>query len=681
MQEQLLSMSDRRLPAAMRRSHLPLLMSFNGINILKSGMRYIVVFCLSVALLSGTKVVAQERTSAISGTPDSASIWGRIKIGNRLLVREGSNKDSALQQFQLALKESKQIRFYRGMVISTLGIGGYYYHSGEYEKAIETNKQAYIYAEQMGNDQCRSQIENNMAIAYSGLGDYELALQHYLTALKYADKDTSRMAKAALQLNIGDLLIRSRKDSMALSYLEQAENLGKERNHPYLLGMVSINKGVAYNNLGALLKGKAYLLKARDIAADNGFFTMEEQALLHLATNSREAGDIKEALQYTEDGLKVNSIQHAVKMGLLLQKGLSYFELKEYDKAETSLLSALDSSKSAGNSVRADRATLSDLYQALAKTYRAQGRFDKAIEYYEAYYTIKDSIFKSTFNGKVDRLQQDFEAASKNNELIKKELLISQQKATIQKKNIVTCGIILLSLLSGSFLFMHFRTRQRMQKQENEIATWRASMDGEEKERTRLARQLHDSIGGSLSTVQMWFGTLQKRHREIGSSGDYGEAMQLLGSTLAEVRETAHHLMPELLLRHGLTEAVRIFCNTVQKAGHLKIEYQYYGYIGQLNSSLELIIYRHIQELLQNVVKHADASFALVQLSRHDNILSVTVEDNGRGMDEVVLNSPGMGLQNIKRNINNMTGQFSINSSKGKGCTVYFEINVDEQEF
>ena len=623
---------------------------------------------------------AQDKGGNVSTRVDSTSIWKKLKRANILMVIKGSDRDSALFLFTQTLKESKQIRFYRGMVVSTLGIGLYYYHGGEFEKALRKHEEAYIYCEQWNKDQCRGQIENHIAMTYMGMGNYDEALEHWLNALKFYENDTAILAKASLHMNIGVLLLRTNRDSAALHYLDLAEESTLLRGHKPMLTQVYINKAGAYEHLGESRKSKAYLLKALELSRTYDLRMLEEQALLHLATHSRKDKKLTEALSYIEEGLTVNSIHTDNKIELLIQKGLCHYDLKNYPQAEKALLMAKDLGISSDKKATSDRSTLSSVYKTLGLTYRKMGRYKEAIDELELHYAIKDSLFTSSFNGKISKLKENYEAEQRKNEIAKRELQISRQKATIQRKNTITYGIVSFSLLSGAFLLIFFNNRQRIQRQRSEIATWRASMDGEEKERTRLARQLHDGIGGSLSTVQMWFGTMQKRHPELQSSADYSEAMQLLQATLAEVRETAHNLMPELLLRHGLSEAVGIFCNTVQKAGSLKIEYQYYGYIGQLDTSLELIIYRSIQELIQNIVKHADASFALVQLSRHDNILSVTVEDNGVGMDEAQLNNPGMGLQNIKRNIENLKGQFSLHSEPGKGCTVYFEINIENQE-
>src|SRR5690606_24291682 len=121
-----------------------------------------------------------------------------------------------------------------------------------------------------------------------------------------------------------------------------------------------------------------------------------------------------------------------------------------------------------------------------------------------------------------------------------------------------------------------YRNRQRSEKQKREIAVWQALSEGEEKERARIARELHDGIGGLLSTLKMQLRILAKRMPEVAVTDIYQEADGLLDNTITEVRKTAHNLMPELILRHGLVEAIRMFCRSIQQDEGLKMDFQYY---------------------------------------------------------------------------------------------------------
>jgi signal transduction histidine kinase len=134
-------------------------------------------------------------------------------------------------------------------------------------------------------------------------------------------------------------------------------------------------------------------------------------------------------------------------------------------------------------------------------------------------------------------------------------------------------------------------------------------------------------------------------------------------------------MMPEALLRLGLHAAVNDYCEGLQATGKLNIRYQQYGLEQRLPNDVEIVVYRIMQELFTNVLKHADATEVIVQLMRHEDQLSLTFEDNGKGMEtEKALAGGGAGLSNIRTRVDYLRGQFDIRSGPGKGASVHIEI-------
>src|SRR5690606_7744661 len=212
-----------------------------------------------------------------------------------------------------------------------------------------------------------------------------------------------------------------------------------------------------------------------------------------------------------------------------------------------------------------------------------------ASRYYSLHVSMRDSMDQNNYENAVFRLQYQYETAQKDNEILSNRLKISQQQAVIDRNRMLLLSVILAVSLTALSLGLYLRYRRRLQKQSEkqslEIAAWRASLDGEEKERRRLAKELHDNIGGNLSTLKMWLGNIRDNSSDFGSQEqDYNGALHLLDHTLMEVRNTAHHLMLELLLRLGLAEAIRVYCNDIQQATGIRVNYQYLGYIGALDN-------------------------------------------------------------------------------------------------
>ena len=176
------------------------------------------------------------------------------------------------------------------------------------------------------------------------------------------------------------------------------------------------------------------------------------------------------------------------------------------------------------------------------------------------------------------------------------------------------------------------------------------------------------------SSAIMRFSTLHHDNEVISRAASYREAMNILEQMGDEIRKTAHNLMPDVLLKQNLQDAVQHYVDTVQEGSDLHIDYQSYGSFDDLNEEFKLNIYRIIQELLKNITRHACATYALVQLIRTENMLTVTVEDNGVGFNKDEVKN-GIGLHNLQTRVSSLDGHFTLESEAGRGTTVFIEFN------
>ena len=229
------------------------------------------------------------------------------------------------------------------------------------------------------------------------------------------------------------------------------------------------------------------------------------------------------------------------------------------------------------------------------------------------------------------------------------------------------------------------RNKRRLQaakiealEHENTISILKGVMQGEENERSRIARELHDGIGGILSAAMMRFTSAIQEHEAITQTPAFDDGLALLNEMGDEIRKTAHNLMPEVLLKQPLPDAIRTYCSVVQQSNSIQINFQTLGSFDGIAQSSKLNIYRIVQELLKNVIKHSQATSALVQLLMNEHLLTVTVEDNGIGFDTSELKK-GMGLHNIQARVSSMQGHFTVESTAGKGTSVYIEFDTERK--
>lgn len=144
------------------------------------------------------------------------------------------------------------------------------------------------------------------------------------------------------------------------------------------------------------------------------------------------------------------------------------------------------------------------------------------------------------------------------------------------------------------------------------------------------------------------------------------------------MRRVAHNLMPEALVKFGLDTALKDFCNDINQSGSLNINYQSIGLAdAAIDQATAITVYRIVQELINNTIKHAAANNAIVQVSKTDQVLSITVEDDGKGFNTSILNAArGIGWSNIQNRVELLKGKLDVNSTPGNGTSVHIEIDT-----
>jgi signal transduction histidine kinase len=210
-----------------------------------------------------------------------------------------------------------------------------------------------------------------------------------------------------------------------------------------------------------------------------------------------------------------------------------------------------------------------------------------------------------------------------------------------------------------------------------EIERLNATLSGEEMERNRIARELHDGVGGLLSAAKMNLELFEKKTTNIDKA-DLNEGIALLQVASSELRKTAHNLMPEILMHEGLPKAIQNYCASLSGKNSPIIQVQVLGRQDKLASHFEFSIYRIVQELVHNMVRHSQATEGLVELNyREDGGVDLTIEDNGIGLPENNGNGhkDGLGLRNVKQRIKAIDGHLDIRSTPGMGTSFYIEFS------
>lgn len=199
-----------------------------------------------------------------------------------------------------------------------------------------------------------------------------------------------------------------------------------------------------------------------------------------------------------------------------------------------------------------------------------------------------------------------------------------------------------------------------------------AVLEAEERERIRIARDLHDGIGQTLAAARMTLGNyiFQKKIDSV----EIKNSLDLLEETIREVREISHNMMPSSLTKFGLSSALKQFTNKINTLGKIELELQIVGIKERFDEKIELTLFRIIQEVISNIMRHAEAKKVNIELIKHDDELILIIEDNGKGFDTENIENNGIGLKNIATRVEYLNGSVIFDSTIGRGTSVIVEI-------
>ena len=433
---------------------------------------------------------------------------------------------------------------------------------------------------------------------------------------------------------------------------------------------------------------------------------MENKELARQENNKYQEVHVLANIDYAYAGLgKYNLIKaNADEMMTLStsidnKEGICYalVGLAEYWLHQKKFVLAIHYTDSAIAIARAARliSVLRDAYQEAGNIEVASGNISR----YHHYDDLRDSMDEILSSDKILKNTQEMDAKySLNKKQAEIDVLNKQreiQQLTLKQRstmNWALSGLVLVTAVIAVLYNRNYRQKKRLlqantllQQQritelekEKQLLAARGVLQGQVDERTRLAKDLHDGLGSLLSSAKYSFSNM-KDNLVItpATAAAFERSMGMLDRSITELRSIAHNMMPEALVRFGLDTALKDFCNSVDQSGAIHLTYQSFEIQESTIPPLTAgAVYRIIQELVNNILKHADATTALVQLIRKDDTLSITVEDNGRGFNPSILQtSDGTGYLNLKNRVAYLNGTIDIQTAPDKGTSVNIEIS------
>lgn len=603
---------------------------------------------------------------------------------------EIENPDSAIKIYELGTHISKKISYllgygrglqYKGIVLSD---------QGNYDKAIEFYERSIEVFKLIPYPGGVASTYVNIGNIYKRKAEYSNAINNYLEGTRLFEQigDTARLIYA--YSNIGAVLSDVEQFDKSLQYNQHSLELSTLINDSASICDGLVNIGSINFDRGLLDDALTNFNKALRIAEKTNDFYMLYLINNSLSNINAKKNKIQESLNESKLSLSYAKIlgNPALISNALARLGASFMGLGNLDSASIYLEQSIHMAQQ-----NQAQEVLITAYLWMAELQEKLNNNQEALNWYKQYQILQKEASGQRQKRIVAGLEIEYETEKKDLELSEKALEIERNEALLSKRNyfIIALSGALISALIFFFLVRRSLRQKKIiaekdavlqqekvlqMKKDQQVIALKSMMEGEEKERSRLAKDLHDGLGGLLSSVKLHFSNIGSNNKLLEQSEDYKKAVDLLDVTSSEARKISHNLMPGALVKFGLVEALQDFCNNINTSNTLKIDFQSFGITNRLPEAIESMIYRIVQELINNTIKHANASEAIVQLMGNEKGLHLTVEDNGCGFDLKKFKNPGIGIKNIRSRVDFLNGTLEFDSEIGVGTTINIEVPI-----
>ncbi len=498
--------------------------------------------------------------------------------------------------------------------------------------------------------------------------NFDGAQKEYMNALRLSEKTKNyfQQTKATKGIALTHYYLRDKQT--ALKWLHRSLNLCQKHHYDSLTAQINYTIGVMYVELIEKDSAEYYTYKAVDYwekeknysAISKSYSILSEFYILGKDKNIKKANEILNKAEYYAH---LSQDKSALAFALMKQVFLQYYLVKDYKKA-LALVNKAESELQ-------DSKFSEDLMYAIRSKAMCLAKLgdSTAADYMLKWFDFKDSIFNKEKAKELSKYEVLYEVSAKERKILAQKLQIQHEK----NNRILSASAFIIVLLLSFLFFMNYRKKQKFKTtvllHEQNEKTVREIYLAEQNERIRIARDLHDSIGQKLSVMKM---LLPSKEESI----NVDNIAKYLDETIVEVRSISHNLIPEIL-NLGLIKAVKELIESINASENIQVEFSTKINSQDLSLPLqtELSLYRIIQEITANIIRHSKTKTLTIELSHHPDFIQLFIADQGIGFDKNEIdNAKGIGWKNIYARIKLINGSIKINSQKNKGSN--FLINI-----
>ncbi len=635
------------------------------------------------------------------------------KVVLGILAKNNQDYDKAIGLYQKASELRESIEDFRGVASCFNNLGNIERGRANLNKAVEYYRRgtAMMVAHQV-NDKLLGTLLSNQAMIYNALGKHERAVACIDSSMLIRTQFQDTVGMAYSKLNSGKIYADQNFPKLAIK--DYREGLALFRKKRHLNGSLKclMNIAVIEYEAGSYEKAlKAYqnLLGYLDKLAKSDQYIVHKNIATILRRTNNAAVDsslfhYKAAMELLEEK------QHHDQADLNYHIGWLHFQEKEYEQS----ISYLEESYRLFDSIPA-LLTLPflkrDVLYKLSENYAKTNQFEKAFFYTKQSILQQDSLMNKVKEGMNSKIEIEI--------LKRDKAILQKENEQLNFRNYTILGGIIVALLAFGYWLNIRKEREKREREKEraererererekekqereraerereqekmkhqqkinnllthqEVKVLKARLDGQDAERIRVGQDLHDRLGVMLSTIKLYFQSVEEKldSLSIGNNTQFQKATDLLDDACDEVRKIAHDMQSSTLTHFGLQEELRELADKLKASQKIDVKVITFGMKERINNKMEFELYKMITELVGNALKHSKASALSIGLNQFDELINIIIEDNGEGFELQQLKGiDGTGLRNIETRVLDLHGQINIDSELGRGTAISIDI-------
>lgn len=646
-------------------------------------MKKFLLLTFSIVLFSAMKGFTQSPSieklkQQFNSLPDDTSkVYAFIEYA---MEQENIDLDSATYYYQKANTLSEQLNFYPGKIKYALNYTVVLNIQGELMRSKELSQTALHLATYKKDSINMSKAHNNLGNAYNLMADFDSAFYHYMQSANLFSAIKMEDHLHILYSNIAIILHNLEQHEKAIEYSKVSMDYSVKAGDSIQLSSSMINLASVFSSVNKFDSAEALLHKAIPYLEKQGVHYPLATAYINLGNVQEKRGDHKESIKSFNRAIQyARAIQNTQKMGVAYN-GLAmvYFYLRSFaeaDRYSDEALRFIDLSQGAD---------LLQLYKLKAGIKAELGEFATAYDFLLKYGTLNDSITGINTRKNVSDLEQKYQAAKKDNELLEKQLVIEESRDALKQKNfwlMIALGGILLSVTIAVLYYRFYKQKQKLHakellnlQQQQELESLQAGLEGQQLERKRIAAEMHDDLGSGLTSILFMADNSMNNAQKISENiPRIAEAARSVMNNMNEIvwsMNSEYDSLEDLIsyIRHQSVELLTQF--GMPYKFDMPNDIPLVSIAGTQRRNIHLVV----KEALHNIIRHANAGLVKIHFSINSSDLEIVIADDGVGIKEEQLKRFGNGLRNMKQRMESIGGTWEMTNNNGSRIRLLLPI-------